>query len=110
MAGSDDPLILPIARKHGVTDSDLLHAFRNPVHVLGDNGQMLVGPASNGTLLQVGVDQIIDHPDVPVIFHGMRARAKFLPPGKPRDEGDDTDAEDIARDHRPRRRHVDCLR
>ena len=61
-AGSDDPLILPIARKHGVTDSDLLHAFRNPVHVLGDNGQMLVGPASNGTLLEVGVDQVIDHP------------------------------------------------
>ena len=109
MAGSDDPLILPIARKHGVTDSDLLHAFRNPVHVLGDNGQMLVGPAGNGTQLQVGVDQVIDHPDVLVILHGMQASA-FLPPRKPRDEGDDTDAEDIARDHRPRGRHVDCLR
>ena len=112
MAGSDDPLILPSARKHGVTDGDLLHAYRNPVPVwdLGDNGQMLVGPARNGTLLQVGVDQVIDHPDVLVIFHGMRARAKFLPPRKPRDEGDDTDAEDIARDRRPRGRHVDCLR
>lgn len=43
---------------------------------------MLVGPASNGTLLEVGVDQVIDHPDVLVIFHGMQARAKFLPPSK----------------------------
>ena len=48
---------------------------------LGDNGQMLVGPASNGTLLEVGVDQVIDHPDVLVILHGMQASA-FLPPSK----------------------------
>jgi len=42
---------------------------------------MLVGPASNGTQLQVGVDQVIDHPDVLVILHGMQASA-FLPPSK----------------------------
>ena len=113
MAGSDDPLILPSARKHGVTDGDLLHAYRNPVPVwdLGDNGQMLVGPAGNGTLLQVGVDQVIDHPYVLVIFHGMRARAKFLPlesRGTKVTTQMPKTSQEI--DHRPRGRHVDCLR
>ena len=40
---------------------------------------MLVVPARDGTLLEVGVNQSIDHPDVLVIFHCMEARAKFLP-------------------------------
>ena len=41
---------------------------------------MFVGPARDGTLLEVGVTRGIDHPDVLVIFHGMKARPKFLPP------------------------------
>jgi len=43
---------------------------------------MFVGPARDGTLLEVGVTRGIDHPDVLVIFHGMKARPKFLPPTK----------------------------
>ncbi len=29
-----DPVILASARRHGVTDDDMLHAYRNPVRVL----------------------------------------------------------------------------
>ena len=43
---------------------------------------MFVGPARDGTLLEVGVTRGIDHPDVLVIFNGMKARPKFLPPTK----------------------------
>jgi len=84
VAGTGVPLILPSARKHGLSDDDLLHAYRNPVHVwdFGHDGQMFVGPARDGTLLEVGVTRGIDHPDVLVIFHGMKARPKFLPPTK----------------------------
>ena len=44
LGGSDDPLILRSARKHGVTNGDLLHRYWNPVHVrdIGADGQMVV--------------------------------------------------------------------
>ncbi len=39
-----DPVILDSARKHGVEDEDMLHAYRNPIRVfdLGDL-VMLIG-------------------------------------------------------------------
>jgi len=41
-----EPVIADSARKHGVADEDMLHAFRNPVHVFElDEGLTLVtGP------------------------------------------------------------------
>jgi hypothetical protein len=66
------------ARKHGITDDDMRHALRNAVGVadLGDGLTMLVGPARDGTLVEVGV---ADSDAGPVIVHAMCARPKFLP-------------------------------
>jgi hypothetical protein len=72
------PIIAPSARSHGLDDEDILHAFRNPVRAwpVDDEGMtMLVGPARNADLLEVGV---IDGQDGPVIVHAMKARLKYL--------------------------------
>jgi hypothetical protein len=70
--------IAPSARRHGIDDQDMLHAFRNPIRVdhLDDDLTMFTGPARDGTLLEVGVAY---SQDPPVIVHAMRARRKFLP-------------------------------
>jgi hypothetical protein len=72
------PDIAPSARKHGITDDDMRHALRNPVGVadLDDDLTMFIGPARDGTLLEVGV---ADSDAGPVIVHAMRARPRFLP-------------------------------
>ena len=71
-----DPVILDSARKHGVEDEDMLHAYRNPIRVfdLGDL-VMLIGGDQNGRLLEVG---IAEGEGVEFIVHAMPARSKFL--------------------------------
>ncbi len=51
-----DPVILHSARKHGVQDDDMLHAYRNPIRIfeLGDL-TMLIGPDTATRLLEIGV-------------------------------------------------------
>jgi hypothetical protein len=74
-----DPVIADSARKHGVADEDMLHAFRNPVFVfdLDDGLVMATGPDRAGSLIEVGYVVAID--GTPVIVHAMRpARPKFL--------------------------------
>jgi hypothetical protein len=70
--------IAPSARRHGIDDKDMLHAFRNPIRVdyVDDELTMFTGPARDGTPLEVGV---ADTEDGPLIVHAMRARRKFLP-------------------------------
>lgn len=65
------------ARRHGVTDDDMLHAASHPirVHTPDDQFVMLVGPARDARLLEVGV--VVDV-DPPVIVHAMDVRPKFL--------------------------------
>ena len=44
-----DPVILGSARKHGVADDDMLHAYRNPIRVFEfDELTMLVGADAAG--------------------------------------------------------------
>ena len=64
------------ARKHGVKDDDIWHAARNSVgHVPDREPLMLIGPARNGTLLEI---VILDaDTDDPVIIHAMPQRRKF---------------------------------
>ena len=51
-----DPVILSSARKHGVADADMLHAYHHPVRVFAlDNLTMLIGAGSSGRILEVGV-------------------------------------------------------
>jgi hypothetical protein len=71
--------IAQTARKHGITDDDMLHAIRNPIAQwqLDDDFTLRVGPAQDGDLLEVGVLGI--DTDDPVIVHTMRARLQYLP-------------------------------
>lgn len=70
--------IEPSARKHGVTDDDMIHAFRNHWKAYETDDPdvtMFIGPARSGDPLEVGV--VIDDDGVAII-HAMRARPKFL--------------------------------
>jgi hypothetical protein len=72
--------IAETARKHGVADEDMLHAVPNAMAEweFEDDFTMLVGPARNADLLEVGLIGI--ETDEAVIVHAMPARPKFLPP------------------------------
>lgn len=65
------------ARKHGVTDADIWHAVRSAMRrvVLEEELTMLIGPAADGALLEIGVLDL-DGED-PVIIHAMALRPKF---------------------------------
>lgn len=71
-----DPVILGSARKHGIADDDMLHAYRNPIRVFGvDDMVMLIGSAVDGRLLEVGVATA---EGVNLIVHAIVARQTFL--------------------------------
>lgn len=63
--------------KHGVIDADIWHAVRNAMRrvLLDDDLVMLIGPASNGALLEIGVLDI--EGDDPVVIHAQPLRPKF---------------------------------
>jgi hypothetical protein len=65
------------ARKHGIADADIWHAVRNAMRrvLLDDDLVMLIGPASDGALLEIGVLDI--EGDDPVIIHAQALRPKF---------------------------------
>jgi hypothetical protein len=65
------------ARRHGVGDADILHAARNAMRrvALDEDLTMLIGPAADGALLEIGVLEI--EADDPVIVHAMALRPKF---------------------------------
>ena len=73
----DAPLIAASARKHGIHDDDMIHAFNHPILVddLDEGLTMFVGADHAGNLLEVGV---IDSTDGPIIVHAMPARPKYL--------------------------------
>lgn len=65
------------ARKHGVADADIWHAVRNAMRRVSvdDDLVMLIGPASDGALLEIGVLDL--EGDDPVVIHAQSLRAKF---------------------------------
>jgi len=70
------PEILESARKHGVGDERILHAYEHPVRVFEIEGlTMLIGADQAGRLLEVGVATAegFDY-----IVHAMAARRAFL--------------------------------
>mgnify|MGYP001822596545 CR=1 FL=1 len=70
------PVILEAARKHGIQDDEVLHAYRNPIRVFVlDDMVLLVGPARTGRLLEIGVATA---EGVDLIVHAMAARPRFL--------------------------------
>ena len=71
-----DPVILASARKHGIPDDDMLHAYRNPIRVFAfDDLTMLVGADTAGRMIEVG---LATGEGVEFIAHAMPARPKFL--------------------------------
>ncbi len=73
-----EPMIASSARKHGIDDEDLLHAYRNATdaYALEEDLMMLVGPARTGVFLEIGV--VRSEEGTPVIVHAMEARPRFL--------------------------------
>ncbi len=67
------------ARKHGVSDADIWHAVRTATQKIDmDDGlTMLIGPARDGTPLEIGVLDLSE--EDPVIIRAMRLRPKFYP-------------------------------
>lgn len=65
------------ARRHGVPDEHMDHAFRNAMRRvrLDEDLTMLIGPAPDGTLIELGVLGIDG--DDPVVIHAMLLRARF---------------------------------
>ncbi|CAM5781852.1 hypothetical protein [Cellulomonas persica] len=65
------------ARNHGVADADIPHAIEHDVRAF-DSGEvlMIIGPARNGAMLEVGV--VPDDAD-PRTIHAMPVRRKFWP-------------------------------
>ncbi|GMQ85064.1 MAG: hypothetical protein BMS9Abin07_0629 [Acidimicrobiia bacterium] len=69
------PVIVASARKHGITDNDMLHAYRNPVRVFDlDDLVMLIGADEAGRLLEIGVATA---EGVEFKVHAMLARPTF---------------------------------
>lgn len=65
------------ARKHGVADTEIWHAIRNAMRrvVMDEQLTMLIRPASDGAIMEIGV-LAIDGDD-PVVVHAMALRPKF---------------------------------
>ena len=71
-----DPVIVASARKHGISDSDMLHAYRNPMRVFQvDDLVMLIGGDESGRMLEIGVAAA---EGIEFIVHARPAREKFL--------------------------------
>lgn len=73
----EPPLIVDSARKHGIADEDVLHAFNHPVSYedLDDGFVMIIGPTRSAQLVELGV---LDTDHGPVIVHAMTARRRYL--------------------------------
>jgi hypothetical protein len=72
--------IIESARKHGISDHDILHAYRRRCAELstGDPDAVTVlGPSRSGALLEL----VIVFDDVDVVIHAMPARRRFLVEG-----------------------------
>jgi len=68
------------ARKHGIADADILHAWRNVLRVAeqdhgGESRLIAIGPARNGALLEL----VLVPDDVPTrVIHADHVRRSFL--------------------------------
>ena len=81
---NDEPLILPSAYKHGVSENDILHAWREargPVDINYDRDPptyMYVGPGVSGAVwYEIGTASRAGY-DVELIVHAMKARKGYL--------------------------------
>ena len=73
-----DPLIGASAHRHGIADDDIRHALHNAIHIweLDDGIDIYIGPAYDGTLLEIGL-AVADAGQL-IVVHAMKARPKYL--------------------------------
>lgn len=70
------PVVLENARRRGIPDDDMMHAYRNPIRVFDLDGlNMLIGPGEAAQLLEIGVATA---EGIDFIIHAMAARPQFL--------------------------------
>jgi len=71
--------ILPSARKHGISDDDIRHAFENAVAAITipdrSDFTMVLGPDQSTQFLEIGV---VASDDNDYVIHAMPARPKYL--------------------------------
>ena len=71
-----DPVILGSARRHGVRDHAILHAYRNPMRRFDlEDLRILIGPDETGRFLEIGVTSA---EGLEFVVHAMPARRKYL--------------------------------
>ncbi len=69
-------MIVASARKHGITDDDMLHAYRHPIRVFDlDDLDVLIGADHSGRMLEIGVATA---EGMEFIVDAVAARPKFL--------------------------------
>jgi hypothetical protein len=70
-------IIAASARKHGVSDEDIRHAYDHPIRVfeLDEGFTMIIGANHAAIIYEIGV---INGVQAPVVVHRMKARNKFL--------------------------------
>ena len=75
------PVVAESARRHGVDESDIVHAYNHPIRMweMDEGMLMIIGGDSAGRLREVGVIRGADGTDV--VVHAMPARDRFLPRG-----------------------------
>ncbi|WP_419553730.1 hypothetical protein [Candidatus Poriferisodalis sp.] len=75
-----DPVVRHSARRHGISDEDMLHAYRNPMRAFRDeddeNFIMYIGGDRSGQPLEVGV--VADEEGRETVVHAMPARPRYL--------------------------------
>ncbi|MCY4516371.1 MAG: hypothetical protein OXB99_03935 [Acidimicrobiaceae bacterium] len=70
------PSVAASAYKHGISEEDILHAYRNPIRLYyQDHRVLLVGGGWGGNILEIGVEEGEERD---IIIHAMPARDKFL--------------------------------
>ena len=70
-------IISDSARKHGVSDEDIHHAYEHPIRIfdLDEGFTMVIGANRAAIIYEIGV---LDGVPAPVVVHAMPARDKFL--------------------------------
>ncbi len=70
-------IIAESARKHGVSDDDIRHAYAHPIRVfdLDEGFTMVIGANHAAIIYEIGV---VDGVPAPVVVRAMKARDKFL--------------------------------
>ncbi len=65
------------ARKRGIADEDMLHAWRNAIRRIDKDDRMtlFIGPDTAGRMLEIGILGLDS--DDPVIIHAMPLRPTF---------------------------------